>query len=292
MRKLSFPFWLAGARLRRRGGSLVLVVLGSPRRPRCSRRCWRGRRPRRTGRSRGQVSELPAKVRAVRVELVQRRRPGRAVREARRERSRGSSSGCCPAGRPARRSTGSTSSAGRCSASAPLTTSAAGCISARAVCRGSAGREHCEVLVVRRGGPITNVPGPPARPGRRGRPAHGDAVRRRDPVAGPGRVGLRREDPPLPPAGAAAARARKRRRRARPLAGPARRLPQLRLGGAAAARHGALVVGRGSGGADRAGAHRLPGIELRLRADRAHGRAARRGRLGAPRRSTPAAARR
>ena len=224
-------------------------------------------------------------------QLVQRRGAGRAVREARCERSPAARAGAAEEGdrhvavpgAPVRRGAAQPRRGGRARplGAPPLGPPAAGLPAGalRGARRPARRADHERAR-------------PAARPGRRGRPAHGDAVRRRDPVAGPRRVGLRREDPPLPPAGAAAARAGKRRRRARPVAGPARRLPQLRLGGAAAARHGALVVGRGSGDADRAGANRLPGIELRLRADRAHGRAARRGRLGAPRRSTPAAARR
>ena len=152
--------------------------------------------------------------------------------------------------------------------------------------------EHCEVLVIRRGGPITNVPGlrlvPVGEGDLRTATLFGDAIPSQDLGESAFVEKIRRYHRPAPPplvlANGVAALDRSPR--------PARRLPQLRLGGAAAARHGALVVGRGSGDADRAGAHCLPGIELRLRADRAHGRAARRGRLGAPRRSTPAAARR
>src|SRR3954467_12444036 len=67
MRKLSFPFWLAGARLRRRGGPLVLVVLGLAAATAMLAAVLAGTvaaQDREVGR---QVAALPAKVRAVRV---------------------------------------------------------------------------------------------------------------------------------------------------------------------------------------------------------------------------------
>ena len=143
-----------------------------------------------------------------------------------------------------------------------------------------------------RAGPDPECAGPAPRARRPGRPAHGCAVRRRGPGRGPRPVLVRADDQPLPPARAAAAAARERCRRPRQLAASPRHLSQLRLGGAARARFGALLVGRRPGDADRAGANSVPVLELRLRAERADRRAeGRRGRC-APRGPTAAAPRR
>src|SRR6478752_6237909 len=67
MRKLSFPFWLAGSRLRRRRGSLLLVVLGLAAATAMLAAVLAGTtaaEDREVGR---QVAQIPAKVRAVRV---------------------------------------------------------------------------------------------------------------------------------------------------------------------------------------------------------------------------------
>jgi hypothetical protein len=158
MAKLSFPFWLAAARLRRRGWPLVLVVLGLAAATAMLAAVLAGTvaaQDREVGR---QVSQLPAKVRAVRVNWFSvggqvapystldrnvRRRLGRVLpaqatgTSLYREHQFGG----------ALLSLGAVDELGRWvrlrSGRLPR------------VCR----PDHCEVLVVRRGGPITNVPG-------------------------------------------------------------------------------------------------------------------------------------
>src|SRR6476619_5967869 len=158
MRKLSFPFWLAGARLRRRGGPLVLVVLGLAAATAMLAAVLAGTvaaQDREVGR---QVGELPAKVRAVRVNWFSvggqvapystldrnvRRQLGRVLPQ----RATGTSLYREHQFGGALLSLGAVDDLGRWvrlrSGRLPR------------VCR----PDHCEVLVVRRGGPITNVPG-------------------------------------------------------------------------------------------------------------------------------------
>ena len=245
MRKLWFPFWLAGVRLRRSGGPLVLVVLGLAAAAAMLAAVLAGTTAAEDREVARQVSATARQGAVGSRQLVQRRRPGRAVPDPRHDRP--------PAARaraPGARDRHvalprSTSSAVRCSASARSTTSAVGCTCARAVCRASAGRSTARCSSSVAAGRSRTCRGcgscPSARASLRTSTLFGDAI----PAQDLRRVGLRREDPPLPPARAAAARARERRRRARPLAGAARRLPQLRLGRAARSWHGALVVGRG-----------------------------------------------
>ena len=67
MRRVAFPFWLAGSRLRRRRGSLLLVVLGLAAATAMLAAVLAGTtaaEDREVGR---QVAQVPAKVRAVRV---------------------------------------------------------------------------------------------------------------------------------------------------------------------------------------------------------------------------------
>ena len=158
MRRLSFPFWLAGARLRRRGGSLVLVVLGLAAATAMLAAVLAGTvaaQDREVGR---QVEQLPAKVRSVRVNWFSvggqvapyatldgsvRRQLGRVLPE----RATGTSLYREHQFGGALLSLGAVDDLGRWvrlrSGRLPR------------VCR----PQHCEVLVVRRGGPITNVPG-------------------------------------------------------------------------------------------------------------------------------------
>jgi len=65
--RLWFPFWLAGARLRRRGGALVLVVLGLAAATAMLAAVLAGTTAAEDREVAGQVRQLPAKVRAVRV---------------------------------------------------------------------------------------------------------------------------------------------------------------------------------------------------------------------------------
>jgi hypothetical protein len=158
MRKLSFPFWLAGARLRARGGPLVLVVLGLAAASAMLAAVLAGTvaaQDREVGR---QVAALPAKVRAVRVNWFSvggqvapyakldanvRRQLGRVLPE---------------------RATGTSLYREHQFGGALLSLGAVDDLDRWVrlrqgrlprVCR----PEHCEVLVIRRGGPITNVPG-------------------------------------------------------------------------------------------------------------------------------------
>ena len=158
MRKLSFPFWLAGARLRRRGAPFVLVVLGLAAAIAMLAAVLAGTtaaEDREVGR---QVTQLPAKVRSVRVNWFSvggqvapyatldasvRRQLGRVLPE----RATGTSLYREHQFGGALLSLGAVDDLGRWvhlrSGRLPR------------VCR----PQHCEVLVVRRGGPITNVPG-------------------------------------------------------------------------------------------------------------------------------------
>jgi hypothetical protein len=67
MRKLSFPFWLAGVRLRRQGGPLVLVVLGLAAAAAMLAAVLAGTTAAEDREVARQVTQLPAKVRSVRV---------------------------------------------------------------------------------------------------------------------------------------------------------------------------------------------------------------------------------
>ena len=158
MRKLVFPFWLAGARLRRRGGPLVLVVLGLAAATAMLAAVLAGTvaaQDREVGR---QVEQLPAKVRSVRVNWFSvggqvapyatldasvRRQLERVLPE----RATGTSLYREHQFGGALLSLGAVDDLGRWvrlrSGRLPR------------VCR----PQHCEVLVVRRGGPITKVPG-------------------------------------------------------------------------------------------------------------------------------------
>jgi len=158
VRKLSFPFWLAGVRLRRRGAPLVLVVLGLAAAIAMLAAVLAGTtaaEDREVGR---QVTQLPAKVRSVRVNWFSvggqvapyatldanvRRRLGRVLPE----RATGTSLYREHQFGGALLSLGAVDDLGRWvhlrSGRVPR------------VCR----PQRCEVLVIRRGGPITNVPG-------------------------------------------------------------------------------------------------------------------------------------
>ena len=158
VRKLSFPFWLAGVRLRRRGAPFVLVVLGLAAAIAMLAAVLAGTtaaEDREVGR---QVTQLPAKVRSVRVNWFSvggqvapyatldanvRRRLGRVLPE----RATGTSLYREHQFGGALLSLGAVDDLGRWvhlrSGRLPR------------VCR----PQHCEVLVIRRGGPITNVPG-------------------------------------------------------------------------------------------------------------------------------------
>jgi len=158
MRKLVFPFWLASARLRRRGGPLVLVVLGLAAATAMLAAVLAGTvaaQDREVGR---QVEQLPAKVRSVRVNWFSvggqvapyatldasvRRQLERVLPE----RATGTSLYREHQFGGALLSLGAVDDLGRWvrlrSGRLPR------------LCR----PQHCEVLVVRRGGPITNVPG-------------------------------------------------------------------------------------------------------------------------------------
>ena len=265
MQRLDFPSGWPVCGCGAGAGRSCSSCSGSPRQRRCSRPCSPGRWRLRTARSGARSSSCPR--RCGRCASTGSASAARSRRTRRSTRACGGSSGaCCRKGRPGPRSTGASvrrraAQPRRRRRPRPLGAPSLGPASARVPAAALRGARRPS------GRPDHERAGPAARAGRRGRPAHRDAVRRRDPGPGSGRVGLRGEDPPLPPAGPAAARARERRRRARPLAGVARRLPQLRLGGAAAARDRALLVGLGAGDPDRAVAYGLSGIELRLRAD-------------------------
>lgn len=156
--RLWFPFWLAGARLRRRGGALVLVVLGLAAATAMLAAVLAGTTAAEDREVAGQVRQLPAKVRAVRVnwfsvggqvapyaklDATVRRQLERVLPQ----RATGTSLYREHQFGGALLSLGAVDDLGRWvhlrSGRLPR------------VCR----PEHCEVLVVRRGGPITNVPG-------------------------------------------------------------------------------------------------------------------------------------
>ena len=158
MRKLSFPFWLAGMRLRRRGGSLVLVVLGLAAAAAMLAAVLAGTTAAEDREVAGQVSQLPAKVRAVRVNWFS--VGGQVAPYAKLDANvRGQLERVLP-----ERATGTSLYREHQFGGALLSLGAVDDLgrwvhlrSGRLprVCR----PEHCEVLVVRRGGPITNVPG-------------------------------------------------------------------------------------------------------------------------------------
>ena len=158
MRKLSFPFWLAGTRLRRRGGSLVLVVLGLAAAAAMLAAVLAGTTAAEDREVAGQVSQLPAKVRAVRVNWFS--VGGQVAPYAKLDANvRGQLERVLP-----ERATGTSLYREHQFGGALLSLGAVDDLgrwvhlrSGRLprVCR----PQHCEVLVVRRGGPITNVPG-------------------------------------------------------------------------------------------------------------------------------------
>ncbi len=158
MRKLVFPFWLAGARLRRQGGPLVLVVLGLAAATAMLAAVLAGTvaaQDREVGR---QVAELPAKVRAVRVNWFS--VGGQAAPYATLDASVRSRLGrVLP-----ERATGTSLYREHQFGGALLSLGAVDDLGRWVRLRSgrlprSCRPERCEVLVIRRGGPITNVPG-------------------------------------------------------------------------------------------------------------------------------------
>src|SRR3954451_7347256 len=158
MRRISFPFWLAGARLRRRAGTLLLVVLGLAAATAMLAAVLAGTtaaEDREVGR---QVTQLPAKERSVRVNWFS--VGGQVAPYATLDASvRRQLERVLP-----ERATGTSLYREHQFGGALLSLAAVDDLgrwvhlsSGRLprVCR----PQRCEVLVVRRGGPITNVPG-------------------------------------------------------------------------------------------------------------------------------------
>jgi hypothetical protein len=158
MHKLGFPFWLAGVRLRRSGGPLVLVVLGLAAAAAMLAAVLAGTTAAEDREVARQVTQLPAKVRSVRVNWFSvggqvapyptlDRTVRRQLDRVLPERATGTSLYREHQFGGALLSLGAVDDLGRWvhlrSGRLPR------------VCR----PQHCEVLVVRRGGPITNVPG-------------------------------------------------------------------------------------------------------------------------------------